>query len=55
MQIDQLTKEEVELMSDEEIHLWFQAVQNAEAVKKMRAELRNWIDMREAKTNTIKI
>ena len=53
MNIDQLTKEDIDLMSDEEVNLWFKAVQNVEAVKRMRNELRSWIDMRDV--DTIKI
>ena len=53
MKFDQLTKEDIDLMSDEEVNLWFKAVQNMEAVKRMRNELRSWIDMRDV--DTIKI
>lgn len=57
MLIEDLTMQLIKEMSDEEVAMWFSAVQQQEQVRKMRQALLQFVDLRdnERATNTIKI
>jgi hypothetical protein len=48
MNIEDLTKEQVENMSDEEVALWFGVLQRQNQSKQMRKQLLNVLDIQEA-------
>ena len=49
MNMNDLTKEDVDKMSDDEIAVWYQVIQRQAQVNGMRKELRDMIEIREAK------
>lgn len=57
MRIEDITKEQVKEMSDEEVRLWFAVAQEQEQTNKMRQGLLKLLDLREVdqQVNTIKI
>ena len=48
MNANELTKEQIEEMSDEEINLWYNTMQRQAQVNQMRKELLDIVDVREA-------
>jgi len=48
-----LTTEDIQTMSPEEIKLWYQLVAEEQAVEKMRKQLLDLVDVKEAKEGNI--
>ena len=48
MNADELTKRQIEEMSDEEINLWYNTMQRQAQVNQMRKELLDIVEIREA-------
>lgn len=48
MKAGELTKEQIEEMSDEEINLWYNTMQRQAQVNQMRKELLDIVEIREA-------
>jgi hypothetical protein len=48
MQIDDLSKDFVKSMSDEEVNLWFGVLKQQETIKQMRQALLQYLDLQEA-------